>query len=573
MSGNGIYACDSINYYRAPFSNDSARYNFGDELRSNLHFNLYNLRYQPSSRYDLDFSVNSLNAYNSIAGQPYTYSVSIPYGSTRFGVHSSTTPEYLLNGQMGDYFSVVNKRISQSIKAGCVKTNANQISIRLSKIKGMAGWVEHKFLSEESKNQAQAIMARCKKYETLLNAYLGDPNALREIKENYSELAPSVENIENISDEARVQLLLSLLEKVKAFDEEVKALDEQLRAEAKDAEIAQAGESAEGVEGAIDSSDAGVPSITTVEGDTKMNNAQLATRYGVKAPVVAEMSPTYVSNITNAADSRSSFTTELNALSNKNVVSFLVSLSDSKIDSLVSDIDSQSYWSDDDEKSMKELLSKFDGAFEPLKNAGYLTKDEYNQACELIADSKAQVKDSFTDSEESKIKSNLRKLKELLSVKLSDGTSAPKGSQAHFEELIKQKQQEATTSAIADFRKAYAKSTEKSKNPVAFDENANYGALPEEITYLPNKKVFQVKLESKTFQGKDFSQINSKIMKCKDEAIILSWIDLKKELITASATQNEDVVGVQAANTKVVDGAAPMVASAKVVSEPFEPTL
>lgn len=525
MSSNGIYACDSsyVNrrYYDMPYSmsyvpyRGTEGYSYSDEALMHLHL----AATRPASLWDAKFATINSNINTMYKATPYSYVRTFNGGRTYYSVLDPA--DYSSFNCYSQPREDLNKRISDMASASSINIYAQQIGVKLSNINGMAGWTTHKYLSEESKAQAQAVVDTCKVYSEKLNKYL--------------------KNEDKLSADSVNTILSALKEQVTAFDEEVKALDEQLREEAKEAEAAKAEEVASSVgdgssgDGAGASAGAGASSVSVVGGDSQMNNGQLANRYNVKAPVTGEIGSSYVSNVITSAGDRGTFTTNLAVLNNQNIVSFLTQLSDAQIDSLISDIDGQSYCSDDDELSIRELLAKFDGALETLKAAGYLTDDEYNRACQYLMDAKSQVKDSFTDSQEAKVKSDLKSLKALLSVQLSDGTTVTKGSQKHFDGLIKQKQAEAVTSAAVDFRKAYAKSTENSETPVTYDESISYGDLPEEITYLPNKKVFQVKLEGKTFQGKDFAEINSKIMKCKDEATILSWVDLKKELLTVSA--------------------------------------
>ena len=250
-------------------------------------------------------------------------------------------------------------------------------------------------------------------------------------------------------------------------------------------------------------------------------------RYELKAPVVTELNSAYVANITIAAGSRSSFMTALTTLDSKNIASFLVSLSNQDIADFCEKIDGQTTWADGDEMSMKEFLAKFDGALDLLKNSGFLSKDEYDHACDLVVSSKGQVATSFTDDARTRIVCDLQALKRLLTATVN-GQAVVKGSREHFDALVKEKQAKETEEAVKNYAKGYFESMNKE---FVTKENSIYTVsykLPSDVKYLPNKKVYQVTLEGKTFEGKDFKELNGKIMKCKDESIINTWISIKK---------------------------------------------
>lgn len=524
MSGNGIYACDSVSTYKIPYSGGQSYYVPNDSTYTSylsganpygaeawMYLGLSSVK--PKYLWDAKIASNNSNFYTLYHGAPYSSAHVYPGPRTYFNVANSYSYRNCSGGPMS--VDALNAQINNIAAGASISAYSGQINSLLSNIMGMAGWTKSKFLSEESKAQAQAIVDTCKNYASTYKTY--------------------IKNEEGLSSDDINSMLASLLEEIKAFDLEVKELDEQLKVEMQEAQAAKAEELASEAGssgGSAGSLVSGSSSVSTVEGDTKMSAAQLASRYDIKAPVITELSGAYAANITNAAGSRSSFTTALTALDNKNTASFLVSLSDQDIANFCEDIDGQSWacWNDDDEISMKEFLAKFDGALDLLRNSGFLTRDEYNQACDLVADAKRQVKDSFKDSERAKVVSDLQALRKILIVTV-DGQECVKGSQEHFDSLIKTKQDEEQSKAIVEFRKSYASSTRNSENPVTFDEGTTYSNLPEEITYLPNKNLFQVKIESKVFQGKDFAEINKKIMKCKDEDVISSWLEIKKEII------------------------------------------
>lgn len=525
MSGNGIYACDSVSNYKIPYSGGQSYYAPIDSMYTSYssgganpygseawtYLNLASVK--SAYLWDAKFATNNSNFHTLYSGAPYSSVHVYPGPKTYFNVENSYSYRNCLGGPIS--VDALNARINNIAAGASIGAYSGQINSLLSNIMGMSGWTKSKFLSEESKAQAQAIVDRCNNYASTYKTY--------------------VKNEEGLSPDNVNAMLASLLEEIKAFDLEVKALDEQLKVEMQEAQAAKADELASEAGSGGGSLGSGSSSVSTVEGDSKMSTAQLATRYDIKAPVITELSGAYAANITNAAGSRGSFTTALTALDNKNTASFLVSLSEQDIEDFCEDIDGQSWacWNDDDEISMKEFLAKFDGALDLLRKSGFLTKSEYDDACKLVADAKRQVKDSFEDSERDKVVSDLQALRKIL-IATVDGEEFVKGSQEHFDSLVKTKQGDEQTKAMKEFRKSYANSTRNSENPVTFDESATYSNLPEEISYLPNKDVFQVKIEGKVFQGKDFSDINRKIMKCKDENVIMSWLEIKKEIIKTS---------------------------------------
>lgn len=451
---------------------------------------------------------------DSIATQSYDFSslksraYKHDFGSNSYnfdfsGYYSPKTMGYSFSTQTSGSYSSNPVSVGYSF-SGNSKDLANYqtgISASLANVRTLSSLKNDANLSPESKSQIEVILNTAKKIEKQAREHSTSVIVLE-----------SMANLATDLDREAAELFATCQEEI------TNALQSK---GSTDAATGNGNPVASGAEAPTSSSS------DVVEGDAKLDNATLAQRYGVSQPIITEMPSSAVSTIINSAGSRSSFTDTLKGLNNQNIVSFLTQLSDSQINSLISDIDDQSYLGDDDELSIKELLTTFDGSFETLKAAGYLSEAEYDKACKILSDAKSQVKDSFTDSQEASVKSYLIDLKKLLSVTVSDGTTVTKGTQKHFDMLIKEKQGVEAQKATNEFVKASAGDE--------YDDSKQY-ALPEAIKYLPNKKVFQAKVDGKTFEGKDFKELNNKIMNCKKEQIILAWVEIKKELTTSEAT-------------------------------------
>ena len=525
MTGNKVYACDSVyigkipkDYRQSSYQTDSLSflpYCDGSIYSQEARMHLDLAAVLPSSLWDAKRAITNSNFRTLLTASPYSSVHCYPNGKIYFNVTDPAAYPVSFAPSLED----AKSKISEIVSGGAINVNVKKIKEYIEKINTMASWKDSKFLSEESKARAQAVVDRCKVFSETLDSYL----------KNEDKLSADSVNI----------LLASLLKEIMAFDEEVAEINEELKEECKEAEAAKADELANrdgtGSSGSVGSASGDESSTLVVEGDSKMSNAQLANRYGLKSPAIFDISSVHINSVLSSASTKGKFEAEgLTVLDNKNAIAFLAALSDSQIETFVDTIDGQSFCDNDDEVSMKAFLDKFDGALDYIKSSGFMSVDDYNKAVKLLFDAKNAVKDSFTNSGRNTVVNNLKALKKLLMVSSSDGDSVLMGSQKHFDNLVKEKQKDASDKAIAELRKSYARSTQNSSTPLTYDESLTYSSLPEEVTYLPNKNVFKVKIESKTYLGKDFTELNQKIMRSKDKNIILSWIEIKKELLKVS---------------------------------------
>ena len=450
-----------------------------------------------------DFSLISRTAYVHETNTPnYTFNFG-GYYSPSFGGYSQggySMPSFAT----GNYSSnpVSNSYANSNVGAQGAESSIGTIQAHLANVMTLAQLKNDKNLSQARKDEIDGILKEAKQIEKNARE---NANYLI-ILEGIVEMAASL-------DTRAAELFTNCQEEIENAlqNPEAKGADEGLGAGA----------------GSTGSSTSSTSSVEVTEGDIELSDADLMSRYELKAPVVTELNSAYVANITIAADSRSSFMTALTTLDSKNIASFLVSLSNQDIADFCEKIDGQTTWADGDEMSMKEFLAKFDGALDLLKNSGFLSRDDYGYACRLVVSSKNQVKDSFTDDARTKIVGNLQALKRLLTATVN-GQAVVKGSQEHFDALVKEKQAKETREAINKFYEGLA---EASNGKFTFSDANNYKLDLEEIKYLPNKQVFQATIEGKTFEGKDFKELNKKIMKCKDESIINTWISLKEDMM------------------------------------------
>lgn len=387
------------------------------------------------------------------------------------------------------------------------------------------------FLNQNSDNKGLSV------YKTTISTALANVETLSQLEDN-----------DNLSDASKKQIekYLKQAEKMRTQAEQHSTSVVVLEALARmatdlDAEAAEFFASCESeiaeAQGSSDSDESeSSTSKTEVKGDIKLSDEELQKRYGVKPAVTADIQASIANNVLDNAGSRNSFVTALSAISENNVLSFLVYLGQNgKINSFIDKIDGQNGWFDhDDERSIRDFLFKFEPAFKKLKDAGFLSKEKCEEYTTKINTLNEKFRHHFYDDDRRELVRYLEALAKEISVEV-DGNRAAFGTEAHRKYLIKEKQNELTVKATKNFYKDYAKSTEKSKNPVTFDENLIY-SLPKEVVYLPNAKKFQATFEDKKLQkkikitGKDFNELNNNILNCGKEAVILKWIEIKDGL-------------------------------------------
>lgn len=518
MGGNGVYGYE---YYDGSYGYNEYFKNLTGFFTRSLNYapgNIWNARNATqmwnSTTYDLAFPYGQ---YYNFTGRPRYVVASaqeLPY-SVAMGLHGySSAPTYA---------DLIAARDAVTMKHQ-LSTRPSRVNAKLQQIKSIGEWKDNEALADypEYKTEAKEIEEEAKKLEKKLELVMKPESP-------YSE-SGRLETIAEIEKEAaalgeKAKTLYDKCKKAEAEYQEQKAKEEKEKLEE------QANNSSEG--------DAvGDTSVTTTEGDKKMDTDALATEYGVKKPVivsdqdvstVAQELKTHTNNDDDAKDykyvSEMFSTGKINA---GNIVEVLDEYDD--YEKLYDGI----YEMDNSKEIMTTLLSTLQARVKLLKDNGYITAAEYSDYTKKISNVKKNLGGDAKDiaNSEPTIKmtntstntsQNLKLFSKYLKEYVIDKIKG-KGVQADFDAKVKAKQNERTTKATADFYKDHA--TGK-----AGKEVNGTPALPAGITYLPNSKEFQWKYDSTTiFKGKSYKELGDKILASKKTEVIAKWNDILKEM-------------------------------------------
>lgn len=505
MGGNGIYGYE---YYDGSYGYNEYFKNLTGFFTRSLNYapgNIWNARNATqmwnSTTYDLAFPYGQ---YYNFTGRPRYVVASaqeLPY-SVAMGLHGySSAPTYA---------DLIAARDAVTMKHQ-LSTRPSRVNAKLQQIKSIGEWKDNEALADypEYKTEAKEIEEEAKKLEKKL------------------ELVMKPES--PYSESGRLETIAEIEKEAAALGEKAKTLyDKCTKAEA---EYQEANNSSEG--------DAvGDTSVTTTEGDKKMDTDALATEYGVKKPVivsdqdvstVAQELKTHTNNDDDEKDykyvSEMFSTGKINA---GNIVEVLDEYDD--YEKLYDGIHEM----DNSKEIMTTLLSTLKARITSLKEAGYITPAEYSDYTKKINNVKKSLGGNVKDIEKSELtikmtntstntSENLKIFSKYLKEYVIDKIKG-KGTQADFDAKVKAKQKERTTKATADFYKDHA--TGK-----AGKEVNGTPALPAGVTYLPNSKEFQWKYDSTTiFKGKSYKELGDKILASKKTEVIAKWNDILKEM-------------------------------------------
>ena len=270
--------------------------------------------------------------------------------------------------------------------------------------------------------------------------------------------------------------------------------------------------------------------IKVVEGDANLSNESIQKRYGINpvSQITQDINAaSLASEACNAiddsddADSRAAFVKYFGdgaipgMVTANNIIQVLNKISDMK--EFIEDIQDQDVG--DGEASIRQLMNLVSAHLDILVNAGALSKND--EIYKSVSDNLKNIGEGLTDFDEyqDEIANYFTQIQsKLISV----------GTQKYVDDKITAAQKKEETEAVKRFAKDFAELNKNSGISFEYNADSTY-SLPEDVKYLPNKQVFNVKIEGKTFQGKDFKELNSKIMRNGDKSIILTWIDIKKE--------------------------------------------
>lgn len=525
MGGNDGLRTDSIGTFR---------YGYGDYLGDMSKFFTRSLAYCPGNIWS---ARNYTQAWNT-----YTYQAAQPYG---FYFNFTGRPHYIvadpfqmpyqtaleLHGYSNPYVPTAAgtaAKLTQMTEQAGLEAKVGQTVYDLQERVVIGKWKDEACLADEPELKKE-VEELSQKIE----------NVLKKIKE-------TMENKEKLSSQEVSAKVDALVEVAKPLIEEANTLRDKLvevKAEYDKKKAEELADKAkEEAEAASDSGDAvGDTSVTTTEGDKKMDTDALATEYGVKKPVivsdqdvstVAQELKTHTNNDDDAKDyktvSEMFSTGKINA---GNIVEVLDEYDD--YEKLYDGI----YEMDNSKEIMTTLLSTLQARVKLLKDNGYITAAEYSDYTKKIsnvkknlggdakdiADSEPTIKMTNTSTNTSQ---NLKLFSKYLKEYVIDKIKG-KGTQADFDAKVKAKQKERTTKATADFYKDHA-----TANPGK--EVNGTPVLPAAITYLPNSKEFQWKYDSTTiFKGKSYKELQDKVYATKSPSknqITAKWLEVVKEL-------------------------------------------
>lgn len=509
MGGNGVYGYE---YYDGSYGYNEYFKNLTGFFTRSLNYapgNIWNARNATqmwnSTTYDLAFPYGQ---YYNFTGRPRYVVASaqeLPY-SVAMGLHGySSAPTYA---------DLIAARDAVTMKHQ-LSTRPSRVNAKLQQIKSIGEWKDNEALADypEYKTEAKEIEEEAKKLEKKLELVMKPESP-------YSE-SGRLETIAEIEKEAaalgeKAKTLYDKCKKAEAEYQEQKAKEEKEKLEE------QANNSSEG--------DAvGDTSVTTTEGDKKMDTDALATEYGVKKPVIVSDQDvsTVVRNVkinTNNSNDSKNYTDFVNmfttgAINKGNIIEVLDGVLSSNYD-------------------------LYDGIYEMDKS-----NDAMGKVIATIRERVNELTPEFLDKNTAKaIKDTLALVENKLGTKVDIPKDSPKfnwgdkknldvngifkeivaklkgkGTQADFDAKVKAKQKERTTKATADFYKDHATPTGKEVNGTP--------ALPAGVTYLPNSKEFQWKYDSSTvFKGKSYKELNEKILSSKNRQAIAKWDTIVKEM-------------------------------------------
>lgn len=514
MGGNDGLRTDSIGAYR---------YGYGDYLGDMSKFFTRSLAYCPGNIWS---ARNYTQAWNT-----YTYHAAQPYG---FYFNYTGRPHYIvadpfqmpyqtameLHGYANPYVPTAAgtaAKLQQMTEQAGLEAKAGQTIYDLQERVEIGKWKDQECLADkpELKKEVEELAAKIE-------------NVLKKIKE-------TMENKEKLSSNEVSAKVDALVEVAKPLIEEANTLRDKLIEtkteydKNKAQELAdKAKEQAEQAGGSGDA--AGETTVTTTEGDKKMDTDALAGEYDVKKPVIVSDQDvsTVVRNVklnTNNSDDSKNYTDFVNmfttgTINKGNIIEVLDGVLSSNYD-LYNGI----YEMDKSNDAMGKVIATIRERVNEL-TPEYLDKN----TAKAIKDTLALVENQLGNKEDipknspkfnwgSKKNLDVNGIFKEIVAKLKD-----KGTQADFDAKVKAKQNERTKKATADFYKDHA--TGK-----AGKEVNGTPALPAGVTYLPNSKEFQWKYDSTTvFKGKSYKELGDKILASKKTEVIAKWNDILKEM-------------------------------------------
>ena len=508
-------------FHRGSFYN---RFNYPYYLTEALNFSLIRMRYCPASRWDVDFYAQSMNAYNAITASPYFYSVSIPFGSTRYAVMDpGSYPEHIMAGQRIDYMGIAAQKTAEQIQEGAVNTNLTQISMRLAKIMKLADLLDSQYLSDESKAEVRALINSAKAKETSVKNIMKDTNGITASKLN-AKLLTILDSVKEMVAEAEEKGPVWMEEALQAQEEETERLQDELEDELDDGD--EGGSDAPRT--VVASGTAQGKKVDTLSSDDELKDVKQR-RYGMNPTAsvpacenASELVDKAVADDMTTKDKFAELFGKDKDINEKNIIEVLDSMNDKGafVDKIAALKDGDNDYS---EKALKEIVKLLKARVKLLDDAVHLEVTDKN----LV---NAHINNLLQYA--SNVKTNKTTIVDTLDTIVN--TLKNKGTESVVTTAIEAKQAEAKVQAQKEFRQAYAKDSEKE-----YDAEKTYASFPAEITYLPNKKLYQVTIKVGTgsdekthyFEAGNFKNLNKVIVDSGLEDVITKWNEIKGNLL------------------------------------------
>lgn len=522
MSGNDGLRTDSLAYGK-PY-----RYGYGDYLGDMTKFFTRSLAYCSGNVWNARNFTQAWNVYNHQAAQPYGFYYNYT-GRPHYIVADPFQMPYQtaleLHGYANPYVPTAAgtaAKLQQMTEQAALEAKVGQTVMDLQQRVEIGKWKDAECLADqpELKKEAEELS---KKIKNILDK-------LHETMENKEKL--SAQDV-GAKIDALIEVAKPLIEEANTLIKnltEAKAEYDKKKAEEVADKARQDAEDAANNAGGDDP--VGDTSVTTTEGDKKMNTDQLATEYGVKKPLALKDDAENVSEL--AQEVKTALGTMNDTEAYNKIIEILDTSKSVNADNIVGVIEElgsnydlytqiQTLNSGEDKNVLLKFFTLVETRINNLK-APYLTDVEAKEMKDAIKQMKNKL--SGTDLPGTSPKITYRN-KEVDCTQLFKSLAADlkgKGTQSDFAAKIKDKQKERTTKATADFYKDHATSRPGK-------EVNGTPAPPAGVTYLPNSKEFQWKYDSSTvFKGKSFKELGDKILASKKTEVIAKWNDILKEM-------------------------------------------
>lgn len=489
-----------------------------------LDLSSYNRSYLWGARY----ATAALNNWTLCAGAPYSKMTVFPGGRAYFTVGDAS--RYSFGGGRTYSHADIQAVVSTHAANASVRAYSTQIGAKWHLVRSLSFLLKPenvKFLSPESKAEIESYVKQAKEALEDLDTLLKNENGLSadELNEILADKLADVEAVVEVTNERNQEWI-----------EEIKEAQEARRDELLDeAEEGAGGSSGSGSRGSGAAS--GSAPGKKVDADELSSDTELSevtkSRYGMlptasvpECENAEELAGEAVANTMTTKNAFLELFGKDKDINEKNIIEVLNEIAiEAFVDKIAALKDGERDYST---KALKEVIKLLKDRVSLLNNAGHITTEDKNIVNAYIANLTSYASDVTT---------NKTKIVNTLTTIIN--TLKDKGTEEAVNADIEAKQAKAQEQAKKEFRQDYA---EASGN--TYSEETTYVDFPEEITYLPNKKLFQVTItvDSSThyFEGGNFTNINNAIRDCGIEGVIKKWNqEIKPKLLEEPDAETE----------------------------------